>query len=212
MTEKFFQALVAGAIPVVYGAPNIHMFEPSNHSILAVADFPTIAALALRMKEIDKDPALFRYMTDWKLHGPSDDFKAMLDFTAVHSECRLCVRIADDYARAHGDFHNSTLPGLTRDPQAALFFLVRERNAYYFRFVYPSAKTVASLHAAILVAFGPTYQPLWARSRPFSGPLRIYSVHRAYATQAQARSTARLLSDHQVQALAVGARLEAVFV
>lgn len=39
VTEKFFDALDAGAVPVVYGAPNIHDFEPGEKSIIVADDF-----------------------------------------------------------------------------------------------------------------------------------------------------------------------------
>ncbi|KAL4581212.1 hypothetical protein LXL04_017422 [Taraxacum kok-saghyz] len=38
VTEKYFQSLVAGSVPVVYGAPNIQDFAPSLHSILQIKD------------------------------------------------------------------------------------------------------------------------------------------------------------------------------
>ena len=30
----------------------------------------------------------------WKLEGPSDSFKALVDMAAVHSSCRLCIFLA----------------------------------------------------------------------------------------------------------------------
>ena len=36
-------------VPIVYGAPNSHQFEPAPNSILFVRDFPSIEALAKRI-------------------------------------------------------------------------------------------------------------------------------------------------------------------
>ena len=213
MTEKFFQALVAGTIPVVYGAPNIHIYEPRNNSIVSVADFSSLKQLATRLKEIAGNEELYQSMLAWKSEGPSDQFKALMDYTSVHSECRLCIRIADDYARQYGDFHNSTLPGTKHEHPGKFYVLVREQHTYYFRYTYPVQRTLSSLYVSILQAFE-DYRPIWVRSRPFETEqrLRIYSIHHAYATQKEARSSARILGDLDVMAFMSGQRLEVVFV
>jgi glycoprotein 3-alpha-L-fucosyltransferase len=36
VTEKFFQSLVAGAVPVVVGAPNIQDFAPGPNTVLHI--------------------------------------------------------------------------------------------------------------------------------------------------------------------------------
>ena len=42
VTEKYWTTLVAGSVPVYYGATNVQDFAPSNSSVINVADFRTV--------------------------------------------------------------------------------------------------------------------------------------------------------------------------
>eukprot|EP01083_Nonionella_stella_P274935 933628_1 len=76
VTEKFFEALMAGAIPVYLGAPNIKWFWPSSHSVIRVLDYPTTAALADHLLYLDGNRTAFREYLQWKVDGYDDHFKA----------------------------------------------------------------------------------------------------------------------------------------
>eukprot|EP00048_Salpingoeca_helianthica_P013581 m.203599 g.203599 ORF g.203599 m.203599 type:complete len:535 (-) comp15520_c3_seq1:27-1631(-) len=227
VSEKYFQALAAGTVPVVYGAPNIREYQPSNNSILVAAEFASPALLAKRMKEIAADPEAYEAILAWKRSGPSDAFKATIDFATVHSECRLCIKAADDYAHAHGHLDEGidpSLPPSLRVPldvstplsdslAVPLRLLVRERHRFYFRPIYLSTLTYESLSTAIHNAFKATsHIPAYARRRHFDGVLRVFSVYHAYVTARQAREEARVMNDDHVAALANNTRLEVVFV
>ncbi len=43
VTEKFYDALIAGSVPVVLGAPNVGEFAPADPSYVDVNDFPSPA-------------------------------------------------------------------------------------------------------------------------------------------------------------------------
>ncbi len=215
MTEKYFQALMAGTIPVVYGAPNIHEYEPQPNSILVLRDFANISALAQRMKELAADPVAYASMLRWKTEGLSDTFRAVMDFTTVHSECRLCIRIADDYSAKHGEvngrIHRDYLNKLQALAGREVIF-VRERHTFYFRpIAMPSTRTVSSLHLAIATAFSDTV-PLWSRVRNFSGAFSVFSVYKAGVSARDADGPARISLDTHVAELTNSTYLEAVFV
>jgi hypothetical protein len=53
VTEKFFEPLLAGSIPVYMGAPNIAEFAPGENSFINVADFDTPADLARFLASVD---------------------------------------------------------------------------------------------------------------------------------------------------------------
>jgi hypothetical protein len=53
VTEKLYQPLVAGSIPVYLGAPNVDEFSPGDNSFLNVSDFRSVKELAEFMKSID---------------------------------------------------------------------------------------------------------------------------------------------------------------
>jgi glycoprotein 3-alpha-L-fucosyltransferase len=226
VSEKFFQALVAGTVPIVYGAPNIREYAPANNSILVVADYPSAAQLARRMKELASDPDAYQSMMAWREHGPSKDFIATIDFSTVHSECRLCIKAADDYVRAYGHRDESIdprLPSHLRSPPPSLVphtlsgpllrLLVRERNRFYFRPVFLRVVSLAALQHSILASFQATnHVPAFARRRHFNGTLELFSIYHAYVTAREARGPARILHDDQIRALRNNSRLEVVFV
>jgi glycoprotein 3-alpha-L-fucosyltransferase len=94
VTEKFFQSLVAGSVPVVVGAPNIEEFAPSPDSFLHIKQMDDVKAVAKKMKYLADNPDAYNQTLRWKHEGPSDSFKALIDMAAVHSSCRLCIFVA----------------------------------------------------------------------------------------------------------------------
>ncbi|PWA97980.1 Glycosyl transferase, family 10 [Artemisia annua] len=59
VTEKFFQSLVAGTIPVVVGPPNIQDFAPAPGSILHIKELKDIEPVSKTMKYLAENPAAF---------------------------------------------------------------------------------------------------------------------------------------------------------
>uniref|UniRef100_A0A2P2K0Q1 Fucosyltransferase n=1 Tax=Rhizophora mucronata TaxID=61149 RepID=A0A2P2K0Q1_RHIMU len=94
VTEKFFQSLVAGTIPVVVGAHNIEDFAPAPGSILHIKQMEDVESVAKTMNYLAENPEAYNQSLRWKYDGPSDSFKALVDMAAVHSSCRLCIHLA----------------------------------------------------------------------------------------------------------------------
>ncbi|KAL3621154.1 Alpha-(1,3)-fucosyltransferase 11 [Castilleja foliolosa] len=94
VTEKYFQSLVAGNVPVVVGAPNIQDFAPAPGSILHIKEVKDVDNVAKAMKYLADNSSAFNETLRWKYEGPSDSFKALVDMAAVHSSCRLCIYLA----------------------------------------------------------------------------------------------------------------------
>eukprot|EP00727_Mastigamoeba_balamuthi_P001742 m51a1_g11565 putative glycosyltransferase 10 family protein (844) ;mRNA; f:3792-9630 len=59
VTEKFFQPLMAGSVPVVMGAPNVREYAPSEHSYIDVADFASPKELADYLLMLDRNDTLY---------------------------------------------------------------------------------------------------------------------------------------------------------
>jgi len=78
VTEKFFDPLIAGSVPIVLGAPDVADYAPAPGSYLDVADFEGPAALARRIRELCADEAAYASMLAWKTRGFSPAFGAML--------------------------------------------------------------------------------------------------------------------------------------
>lgn len=55
VTEKLYQPLIAGSIPVYLGAPNVNEYSPGDNAYVNVSDFKSVRELAEFMKSADLD-------------------------------------------------------------------------------------------------------------------------------------------------------------
>ncbi|KAG2271417.1 hypothetical protein Bca52824_065972 [Brassica carinata] len=186
VTEKFFQSLVAGSVPVVVGAPNIQEFAPSPDSILHVKQMTDIEPVAKRMKYLADNPDAYNKMLRWKHEGPSDSFKALVDMAAVHSSCRLCIfvatRIREQEEKNH-EFKKRPCK-CTRGSETVYHLFVRERGTDGYL-------TLEALESAVLTKFKSLrHEPMWKKERPVSlrgdGVLRVHAIYPLGLTQRQA--------------------------
>lgn len=89
ITEKLWNAILAGAVPVVLGPPrqNYERFLPPE-AFVHVDDFPTVRELAGYLLMLRRDPARLRRHLDWRggygVHQP--------EFWAEHY-CRACEAV-----------------------------------------------------------------------------------------------------------------------
>ncbi|CAO2188570.1 unnamed protein product [Urochloa humidicola] len=171
VTEKYFQSLVAGSIPVVVGAPNIQEFSPGEGAILHIKELDDVASVAKTMKNIASNPDAFNQSLRWKYDGPSDSFKALIDMAAVHSSCRLCIHIA---TKIHEKEERT--PKFTNRPcscsskKGTVYHLfVRERGQFKSESVYlrSGQMTQRALESAVLAKFRSlNHVPVWKDERP----------------------------------------------
>ncbi|MEM9557234.1 MAG: glycosyltransferase family 10 [Acidobacteriota bacterium] len=90
VTEKFFDPLVAGTVPVYLGAPNVIDFAPTDHCFLDVRHYPRPADLAERLLELDRDDESYAQLVNWRSQPPRPGFR---EFYSVATSCpfrRLC--------------------------------------------------------------------------------------------------------------------------
>ena len=98
VSEKLWQALQAGCLPVYYGAPNIAEFlpVPVKNIIINYADFGSPKALSDELVRINKDDKLYEEFMEWKKLDPHKDkvlpgFKWLVEVAdRGHSKCELC--------------------------------------------------------------------------------------------------------------------------
>lgn len=109
VTEKYFQCLAAGTVPVYLGAPNIGSFSPTRDPAQAMvsANAPSGreeqskasveargAAIAARLKALAKDESAYNALLAWKrrqtIEGP---LKVVLQQNDVGSNCRVCLAV-----------------------------------------------------------------------------------------------------------------------
>jgi hypothetical protein len=66
VTEKFFDPLLAGSVPVYLGAPNVEDFAPGDRCYISTKDFTSPRDLADCLKKLDGDPLLYQNYFNWK--------------------------------------------------------------------------------------------------------------------------------------------------
>ncbi len=90
VTEKFFQPLQTGTVPVYLGAPNIEELAPGDGCYVNAADFSSPRELAQYLKEVD--PAQFQA---WRNAPLRASFMQHLDRLTPHWKQQLVAAIRD---------------------------------------------------------------------------------------------------------------------
>ncbi|URE43494.1 hypothetical protein MUK42_15354 [Musa troglodytarum] len=203
VTEKFFQSLVAGAIPVVVGAPNIQDFAPSPGSVLHIKELDDIESVAKTMKFLATNPDAYNKSVSWKYDGPSDAFKALVDMAAVHSSCRLCLFLATKIREKEemaSQFRKRPCK-CTTGSGTVYHLYVRERGRFHMEsiFLRSGRLTLKALESAVLAKFESlNHTPVWKNERPESlrgDNLKIYRIYPLGLTQRQALYSFRFDTD-----------------
>lgn len=224
VTEKFFQSLVTGAIPVVVGAPNIQEFSPGEGAILHIKELDDVISVAKTMKHIASNPDAFNQSLRWKYDGPSDSFKALIDMAAVHSSCRLCIHIAtkihEKEERTPKFMNRSCSCSSKRGTVYHLF--VRERGRFKTESIYLRSDqlTLGALESAVHDKFRSLkHVPVWKDERPSSirggDELKVYKIYPIGLTERQALYKFQFSDDAEVARYIKGhpcAKLEVIFV
>lgn len=78
VTEKFFDPLIAGSVPVYLGAPNIAAYAPAENCFIDVRDFRTPALLADYLRFLAASPAEYERYLSWRQNGLSRTFEALI--------------------------------------------------------------------------------------------------------------------------------------
>ncbi|XP_047975148.1 glycoprotein 3-alpha-L-fucosyltransferase A [Salvia hispanica] len=204
VTEKFFQSLVAGTIPVVIGAPNIQDFSPGPGSLLHIKELTDVDSVAKRMKYLADNDSAFNESLRWKYEGPSDSFKALVDMAAVHSSCRLCIYLAtksQEKDEKRPEFQNRPCK-CTRGSKTTYHIYVRERGRFKMEsiFLRSDKLTLKALSSAIVQKFRSLkHVPIWKSERPESirggNELKVYKIYPVGLTQRQGLYTFKLNGD-----------------
>nr|VFJ57197.1 MAG: Fucosyltransferase, N-terminal [Candidatus Kentron sp. DK] len=96
VTEKFFQPLVAGSVPVVMGAPNVEEFSPAEHCYIDVSNFGSPKELADYLKWLDQDDEAYSAYLDWKEKPLRASFMDRVSRYSVEmANYYLCERIRE---------------------------------------------------------------------------------------------------------------------
>ena len=99
VSEKMWDGMSAGCLPIYYGAPNIADHLPSANSVidyLALGGTPE--ALAAELRRLAGDRAAYEAKMAWRtapLESLGEGYRLLeADTRAEHSQCRLCKLVA----------------------------------------------------------------------------------------------------------------------
>ena len=95
VTEKFYDPLLAGAVPVYLGAPNIEEFAPGDHSFVDVRQYDSPKSLARFINKCCEDEGEYAKFFEWKKQPLRQSFLQKAIIQKIHPFARLCKVIND---------------------------------------------------------------------------------------------------------------------
>ena len=93
VTEKFFDPLIAGSVPVYLGAPNVADFAPGARCYIDTANFAGPRELAAELHRLASDECAYQEYLAWKTQPLSERFERLVERTRMHALCRLCAAL-----------------------------------------------------------------------------------------------------------------------
>jgi len=91
VTEKFFQPLLVGSVPIYRGAPNVATFAPAPQSYIDATDFSGPDELAQFLAAMTDNEYLSYHA--WRSEGPTDEWRARFAPFATHTFVRLAQAV-----------------------------------------------------------------------------------------------------------------------
>jgi len=90
VTEKIFEPLIVGSVPVYLGAPNIDEYAPAPKSFINVHDFPSVDELAEYLTFLSNNEAEYNQYLTWKKNGISESFIEKAEQHRYSAFSKLC--------------------------------------------------------------------------------------------------------------------------
>lgn len=95
VTEKFYDPLIAGSVPVYLGAPNIAEFAPGERCFIDTSEWESPESLARYLLEVSRSEEAYQSYFDWKQKPFSPNFTRLLELQKEHPFVRLCRKIEE---------------------------------------------------------------------------------------------------------------------
>lgn len=90
VTEKFFEPLIAGSVPVYLGAPNIEDYAPGDHCYINVDSFGSIRELAEYLVYLDNNDKAYQEYLQWKKQPYREKFTQIRQIIEPDPLISLC--------------------------------------------------------------------------------------------------------------------------
>lgn len=94
ITEKFFDPLLVGSVPVYLGAPNVEEYAPGNNCFIH-ANRMSAAELAEVLVEYLNNENLYNQLLDWKNEGLASGFLKKMEVVREHFVLRLLNKLKE---------------------------------------------------------------------------------------------------------------------
>jgi hypothetical protein len=100
VTEKFFEPLLAGSVPVYRGAPNVEEFAPGENCFVDASRFDGPRALAEYLNHLSTDTAAYRELHAWRERPLRGAFLEKLAPMQEDTFCTLCALVHARHPRS----------------------------------------------------------------------------------------------------------------
>ncbi len=95
VSEKMFDGLISGTVPVYLGAPNVDDYLPGNNCIIKATDFANGADLAKFLLEVSADRQRYSEYLKWKNEPLRPDFLTLVHERDEEPLRRLCAKLLE---------------------------------------------------------------------------------------------------------------------
>jgi len=95
VTEKFYEPLIAGSVPVYRGTPDVAELAPAPGCYIDSANFGSARELASYLNHLDTHDEEYLAYHEWRSTGFSPGFERYLAQFEEHPFCRLAARVAE---------------------------------------------------------------------------------------------------------------------
>jgi hypothetical protein len=92
VTEKFYDPLIAGSVPIYLGAPNIEDFAPGDQCYINAANWRPEALAEYLIELAGNEPEYARFL-EWKTKPFRERFMERLALAKTHAFVRLCAKV-----------------------------------------------------------------------------------------------------------------------
>jgi hypothetical protein len=103
-TEKRYQALWAGSVPIVFGNDNSREFLPDDDAAVIVGPTEEPAHLAQRLRNLTENYDQYQKLFSWKERGLRPEFVRKLFLSTDYLLCRVCEYVAHHHGQGENAF------------------------------------------------------------------------------------------------------------
>jgi hypothetical protein len=97
VTEKLYEPLIMGSVPVYLGAPNVDEFVPGNNCYINAGAFSSGKQLAEYLMELNENDELYESFLSWKELPFKESFLSKMELSKIHPFTKLCALIEDKF-------------------------------------------------------------------------------------------------------------------